>query len=128
MRGIWMMAIAAGVMNLSTMAMADDGSCRGFDTVTGNELKMCVDLAKGASSREAKVARSLIESGNASWSSSGENGTCRMSVNASGTIGGNSQGVRASCTVTDPQALRACVEKAQYATDVTRCGLQHLKK
>lgn len=122
------LVLAGLATTFASAAQSYDGSCRGLDTVTAIELKMCVDLAKGANSRDAKVARKLIENGNASWSSSSENGTCRMSVNASGTIRGNSQSVRATCTVSDPKALRKCVEKARYATDVTRCGLQHLTK
>jgi|GEM_PF-2604811 len=126
MKGILVLAMAGTV--ISTMAFADDGSCGNFSPTTTTELKVCMELAKGATNPDARIAGKLIESGDYSWSATGEGGTCRMTVTTRGVLDGNSHNVRASCGVSDPKGLKKCVEDARYGSDVAQCGLKHITR
>jgi hypothetical protein len=122
MKNIFLAVIAVVGVVTPTVVLADDGSCGDFRKVTGTELIMCADLAKGPTSQQAH------RDWKCTWFAEGRDGTCLMNVEAQGIIGGSSHSVQATCTVTNPEALRACIAKAKYATDVAQCGMQYLKK
>jgi hypothetical protein len=71
MKNIFLAVIAVVGVVTPTVVLADDGSCGDFRKVTGTELIMCADLAKGPTSQEARAARKLIETGNAHGSLKG---------------------------------------------------------
>jgi hypothetical protein len=112
---------------ISITALADDGSCGNFDTVTAVEINICVDLGKGPTSRDAKIARSLIESGRflvSPWpgrhlpDERDRPGHPRRQLSE-----------RAGILHGQRSPGSSCVRRAaKYATDVARCGLQYLKK